>query len=114
MPYTRDLKRYLSGDDVWEVKQRLVELGYLYACTKNRYGDDTYRAVRAFQGANNLQVDGIVGPLTYAALFADKPEPVVPIPDWIAESARTEIAQALSATSAKRREICLMALQPCG
>ena len=111
MTFTRILKRYMSGEDVREVKDRLVELGYLAKATHNRYGDDTYRAVRAFQGANNLEVDGVVGPLTYHALFADRPEPVVPIPDWIAEPARTEIARALAGTSAKRREICLLALQ---
>lgn len=111
MSWTRNLKRYMSGDDVREVKDRLVELGYLAKATHNRFGDDTYRAVRAFQGANNLEVDGIVGPLTYHALFSDRPEPVVPVPDWIAEPARTEIARALAATSAKRREICLLALQ---
>ncbi len=115
MEFTRILKRYLVGEDVRYVKDKLVELGYLAKATHNRYGNDTWRAVKAFQAANGLEIDGVVGPLTWAALFADQPQPVpsVDVPGWIAEPARTEIAQALAATSAKRREICLMALQFC-
>lgn len=104
----------MSGDDVKAVKDRLVELGYLYASTKNRFGDDSYKATKAFQSANGLESDGIVGPMTYAALFEEpRPEPVTPVPAWIAEPARTEIALALATVSAKRREICLNALQYC-
>ena len=114
MEFTRVLKRYMSGDDVRSVKDRLVELGYLYQATHNRYGDDTYRAVRAFQGANNLEVDGVVGPYTWAALFDQpQPQPAIDVPDWIAEPARTEISRALATVSQKRREICLLALQYC-
>lgn len=104
----------MIGDDVKYVKDKLVQLGYLKKATHSMYGDDTYKAVKAFQGASNLEPDGIVGILTWSALFEDsKPAPVVAVPNWIAEPARTEIAQALSATSAKRREICLNALNYC-
>lgn len=115
MEWYRNLKRYMVGEDVRYVKDRLVELGYLHKATHNMYGDDTRKAVMAFQGANGLEVDGITGPLTWAALFSDspKPEPIVEVPDWIAEPARTEIALALSACSSKRREICLNALKYC-
>ena len=115
MEFTRNLKRYMSGGDVRAVKDRLVELGYLYQATHNRFGDDTYKAVKAFQSANNIEpVDGIVGFITWSALFGDpKPVPAVEVPSWIAEPARTEIAQALAGASAKRREICLLALQYC-
>lgn len=115
MEFTRILKRYMSGDDVRAVKDKLVELGYLYKSTHNRYGDDTYRAVKAFQSANNLEpVDGIVGFITWQTLFGDPvPVPSVEVPDWIAEPARTEISQALAGVSQKRKEICLLALQYC-
>ena len=114
MEFTRVLKRYMTGEDVRAVKDRLVDLGYLYQATHNRYGDDTYKAVKAFQAANNLEVDGICGPLTISALFADpQPVPAVDVPKWIAEPARTEISRALAGVSAKRREICLLALQYC-
>lgn len=103
----------MSGDDVRAVKDRLVELGYLAKATHNRFGDDTYRAVKAFQAANGLEVDGMVGILTWKSIFADQPTPSVEVPVWIAEPARTEISRALSGVSAKRREICLNALQYC-
>ena len=115
MEYTRLLKRYMTGEDVRYVKDRLVVLGYLAKATHNRYGNDTWRAVKAFQAANGLEIDGVVGPLTWSALFADQPQPVpsVDVPGWIAEPARTEIAHALATVSAKRRQICLMALKYC-
>ena len=114
MEFTRILKRYMIGEDVRAVKDRLVELGYLKKATHNMYGDDTYKAVKAFQGVNNLEVDGVVGPCTFAALFdKPQPQPAIDVPDWIAEPARTEISRALATVSQKRREICLLALQYC-
>jgi len=115
MEFTRNLKRYMVGEDVRAVKDKLVELGFLYKSTHNRYGDDTYRAVKAFQAQNGLEADGIVGIMTFTALFGaePKPTPASDIPPWISEPARTEIAQALAQVSATRREICLLALQYC-
>lgn len=113
MDFRRTLKRYMIGDDVRAVKDRLVEIGYLKKSTHNTYGNDTYRAVKAFQSANNLEVDGMVGLLTWTAIFGEQPEPSVVVPEWIAEPARTEISRALSGVSAKRKEICLNALQYC-
>ena len=115
MEFTRNLKRYMIGEDVRAVKDKLVELGFLYQSTHNRFGDDTFRAVKAFQAQNGLEVDGIVGIMTFTALFGaePKPTPASDIPPWISEPARTEIAQALAEVSAKRREICLLALQYC-
>jgi len=112
MEWYRNIKRYLSGDDVLYAKQRLVELGYLYAATKKRFGDDSYKATKAFQAANGLPVDGVIGRETWAALFSE-PKPVPPIPYDIAEPARSEIALALAQTTAKRREICELALSYC-
>ena len=115
MEFTRNLKRYMVGEDVRAVKDKLVELGFLYKSTHNRYGDDTFRAVKAFQAQNGLEVDGIVGIMTFTALFGaePKPTPASDIPPWISEPARTDIAQALAQVSATRREICLLALQYC-
>lgn len=39
------------------------------------FGPVTDNAVREFQGYNDLEVDGIVGPLTWAALHSDKQRP---------------------------------------
>lgn len=112
--FTRNLKRYLIGEDVRAVKDRLVELGYLKKATHNMYGDDTFRAVKAFQGVNNLEQDGVVGYCTWCALFdTPQPQPAIEVPDWIAEPARTEISRALATVSKKRRDIVLLALNFC-
>lgn len=113
MEWYRNIKRYMSGEDVRAVKDRLVELGYLEKATHDRFGDDSYRATKAFQAANGLPADGVIGRETWAAMFDPHPQPVIPVPNWIAEPARTEIAHALAGVSAKRREIVLDALQYC-
>lgn len=60
---------YMSGDDVLQVQQRLIDLGYQPGEADGIYGPMTESAVRAFQERNDLEVDGVVGPLTWAALF---------------------------------------------
>ena len=109
----RNIKRYMSGEDVTAVKQRLLELGYLASANKPRYGDDSYKACKAFQSANGLERDGIIGIRTWSALFADHPAPSVPVPEWISEPYRTQISQALATVSVVRRDICLEALRWC-
>ena len=115
MEFTRNLKKGMSGEDVRAVKERLVTLGYLYAATKLTFGSDTLKAVKAFQTANGLEADGIVGALTLAALFnddVDKPtvEAVI-VPERFSPAARMAIGTALAQVSDIRREICLDALQ---
>lgn len=77
MVYTRLLKKGMSGEDVRAVKDRLLELGYLKASTHSTFGSDTRSAVKAFQKANGLTADGLVGTATWAALFGDA-APVAP------------------------------------
>lgn len=61
-----------AGTVVREVQRRLQELGYFPTSTEltEYFGDITEDAVRAFQKANGLEVDGVVGPLTFAKLFS--------------------------------------------
>ena len=76
---TRILKKkaiLMKGDDVKEVQQKLISLGY--SCGKSgadgKYGKDTEKAVRAVQKAKGIEADGIVGKDTAAKLgFAWKP-----------------------------------------
>jgi len=113
--FVRALKRSMSGDDVLLAKQRLVTLGYLYAATKRTFGSDTLKSVKAFQLANGLEVDGIIGPLTWSALFSENEEKptieAVIIPERFSPEARQAIGIALAQVSDIRREICLDALQ---
>lgn len=60
---------YMQGLDVWMVQQKLVRQGFLQARVDARYGPDTLSAVRAFQAAMQIEIDGIIGPETWNALF---------------------------------------------
>lgn len=59
---------------VKKLQTRLEELGYSVGSTgiDGKFGPRTEQAVRRFQQANSLQVDGIVGPETRKALAAAK------------------------------------------
>lgn len=71
------LKKGASGSKVKELQKLLIEKGY--SCGKKgadgKFGDDTLAAVKAFQKAQGLKVDGIVGTGTWKALkSAEKPQ----------------------------------------
>jgi hypothetical protein len=61
-------QRYIGTDraDVRTLQQRLVAKGYAIA-VDGRYGPQTEGAVRGFQDAAHVQVDGIAGPQTQHA-----------------------------------------------
>lgn len=80
MELTRNLRRGMSGEDVLAVKQRLLEVGaYKGVVTEFKkplfFGDQTRDAVVFYQSSNGLKPDGIVGILTWTALFG-APAPV--------------------------------------
>lgn len=60
----------MRGDDVLMVQRRLSTVG-IEVTQDGLYGDGTANAVRRFQRSRNLEVDGIVGPNTWKALFDD-------------------------------------------
>jgi peptidoglycan hydrolase-like protein with peptidoglycan-binding domain len=53
-----------QGDDVRYVQQRLKDLGYLSGKVDGVYGSATETALKAFQAANGLSADGLVGKRT--------------------------------------------------
>ena len=124
MKLTRNLKRYMTGDDVSTVKGWLFDLGFydknITKITNNKYGNDTYKAVKAFQKKYNLVVDGIVGKNTFAKLVeltSDVPEEVFPeyvtATDYprLSEKARAAINEALKRVNYVRRKVVLEALK---
>ena len=63
------LRQASKGANVQAVQQRLSDLGYSLGVDGN-FGPGTAKAVVAFQQKNNLGNDGVVGPNTWAALWA--------------------------------------------
>ena len=67
------LYRGCTGDAVKTLQDKLNTLGYNSGNVDGIFGAKTYAAVTAFQKANNLGVDGIVGKLTWAKLYSVSP-----------------------------------------
>lgn len=63
------LRQGSKGDDVHAMQQRLSDLGNSLTVDGN-FGPGTQAAVVAFQGSKGLSADGVVGPATWAALWA--------------------------------------------
>lgn len=69
------LKVGSKGTEVQYVQSALKELGFFnYPTATGYYGSITQNAVKSFQEANNLKVDGITGPETMAALTSIIPK----------------------------------------
>lgn len=63
------LKKGMTGEDVRELQQKLVKLGYDTGGTDCKYGTKTFVAVAKFQEAHNITpVDGEAGPVTMAVI----------------------------------------------
>ncbi len=58
-----------SGAPIRDIRTRLVALGYGTDDPPGEFGPSTEEAVRAFQRRRGLDVDGIVGPDTWRALY---------------------------------------------
>ncbi|HET7568469.1 MAG TPA: peptidoglycan-binding protein [Gaiellaceae bacterium] len=65
---TTTLKPGDSGTQVTLLQQALAALGYSPGTADGTYGSGTKQAVSAFQQAQGLAADGVVGPQTLAAL----------------------------------------------
>ena len=65
------LKRGSTGPEVTALQQRLLDLGFNPNGVDGIFGPGTESAVKAFQQAKGLTVDGMVGPITRAALQLD-------------------------------------------
>lgn len=76
----RILKKGMKGSDVKTLQEKLMELGYKLPKygADGEYGGETVEAVKDFQKASGLSVDGQFGPKSLAALMGalagDAPE----------------------------------------
>ena len=61
-------KPYMSGADVMAAQAALLKKGYNPGGIDGAYGPASVAAVKAFQKANGLEADGIVGPKTWEKL----------------------------------------------
>ena len=68
-----------TGDAVKTLQEKLNAKGFDSGNVDGIFGAKTYAAVTAFQKANNLGVDGIVGKLTWAKLYDATPVNVTPV-----------------------------------
>jgi lysozyme len=64
----RLLRRGLDGEDVRQTQSRLAERGWGIA-VDGRFGPKTDAIVRSYQSEKALVVDGVVGPVTWEALW---------------------------------------------
>jgi peptidoglycan hydrolase-like protein with peptidoglycan-binding domain len=60
-----------KGDETARIQERLKQKGLYRGPVDGDFGGGTEAAIKAFQKSKGLKVDGVVGPLTWKALFAE-------------------------------------------
>ncbi|MBO7663222.1 MAG: peptidoglycan-binding protein, partial [Clostridia bacterium] len=103
VPTHKTIRKGSTGPEVVECQEDLIQLNYDLSPygADGKFGAKTESAVKAFQTASGLKADGIVGPLTWAALDAavgPQPEPgpqlyTVTIPHLTEEQAEELLKQ---------------------
>lgn len=73
-PTKLTLRTGSRGEDVRILQENLRQLGFLNDAADGIFGTNTNAAVRSFQKAQGLSVDGVVGAGTWAALGAAMPQ----------------------------------------
>lgn len=72
------IKEGATGGDVTILQEKLKFLGFFAGSVTGSFGPETTAAVKAFQAANGLEVDGVVGARTWAVLFEETTTPTPP------------------------------------
>ncbi len=77
------IKKGEDSDRVRSVQERLKELGYYSGEVDGQFGNGTEEAVRLFQRQNGLDVDGVIGSMSLAAMMDENAAKVTvtPTPD---------------------------------
>mgnify|MGYP004462838709 FL=1 len=66
----RTLKKNFTGEDVKQLQQALIDLGYLNDAADGTFGTNTQEAVIRFQAVNGLNADGLAGAKTQELLYS--------------------------------------------
>ena len=88
----KNLQINSRGDQVRQLQERLIALGYLNGEADGAFGRQTYNAVIAFQKANGLTADGVAGDATQTILFES--------PDVVAKAVQASSTPVLTFTPA--------------
>ena len=70
-----ELRNGSTGEEVKKLQERLKELGYYRGTVDGLFYNETTEAVIAFQRANQLTPDGVVGEKTREVLYSDRAVP---------------------------------------
>ena len=72
------LKKGSTGEAVEQLQKALKDLGYEPGAVDGKFGANTEAAVKSFQNANGIAVDGIVGDITWLNIDeADQSNPTI-------------------------------------
>ncbi|MCP2168957.1 N-acetylmuramoyl-L-alanine amidase [Goodfellowiella coeruleoviolacea] len=82
----------MSGDDVFTLQERLLELGYDAGRPNGEFGQQTEQALRSFQRDYGLTPDGMCGPDTLRALRQLQPKVRGGRPVFLREQERVRMA----------------------
>tara|TARA_Y100000034_G_scaffold133563_1_gene199384 strand:+ start:1253 stop:2074 length:822 start_codon:yes stop_codon:yes gene_type:complete len=109
------LKKGSKGDDVVYLQKCLNKHGHLVT-EDGDFGNKTHDAVRQFQAANDLTIDGIVGNLTWMRLEASSPTRVEEIGSTsdLDEQQKWVMAQIPSGTLTACRKVIEIAVRDLG
>ena len=66
-----------QGEEVWQVQERLSQLGYYKGAIDGQYGEGTQAAVKLFQQQHGLGADGVFGQQTREMLWSDQAHQVI-------------------------------------
>ncbi len=75
-------RRGSKGPEVERIQARLKELGHYRGPVDGDFGGGTESAIKSFQKAKRLEVDGVVGEQTWTLLFAEE----IPTPSILQKS----------------------------
>jgi peptidoglycan hydrolase-like protein with peptidoglycan-binding domain len=79
---TSSLKIGSQGSEVNQLQTSLQALGYYNIAIDGIFGNGTHQAVTAFQSANGLTVDGVVGQATCTAINNGGVKQTIELLDW--------------------------------